>query len=457
MKIIQFVVDSLGDNAYLVVEGDTAAVVDPQRDVRPYLASAEEHGARITHVFETHVHNDYISGGRELAALGATIVAPAGAGLEFDHRPVNDGDEVRIGNATLRAVAAPGHTYNHTAYLAIEASGEIRGAFTGGAILMASAGRSDLLGPDHTEELTRLQWETGQRLKGMLPPAAEILPTHGAGSFCSSAGADTGRRGPLADELQRNPLFTSRDYEAFRREHLGSLAPIPRYYDHMAPINRSGPEVVGAPPVPRLLQVDEIVHLAADGVTVVDVRSRQDYVREHIPIAIDIEESGSMLAYAGWLLPFNAPLALVTHDETQAKRVTGDLFRIGFEQVRGYLPHDAWRAADRDYEHLRGVDVGEAARILVGETMPVLDVRFEYEHREQPIPGVLESPVDRLAEWKDQVGSGPVLVVCASGQRATMAASILRANGTDAIPLVEGGAEDLLRAAYPAGSLAASP
>jgi hydroxyacylglutathione hydrolase len=454
--IIQFVADSLGDASYLVVSGTQAAMIDPQRDIRPYLESAKSHGATITYVLETHVHNDYVSGGRELAQLGAAIVAPAGSNLEFPHTPVSDGDEIAIGDAVLRAVAAPGHTYEHTAYLAVEANGDIRGAFTGGAILMAAAGRSDLLGPDHSEELTKLQWETAHRLSEMLPPSAEILPTHGAGSFCSTSGANVGRRGPLAEELSRNPVLNSPTYEVFRELHLSGAAPIPGYYKHMGPMNKRGPKVYGAPPTPALLQVDEFVRLAEDGVTVLDVRKRQDYGRGHVPFAYEMEESNSLLAYAGWLVPFNAPLALVTYDATQAERVTADFFRIGYEDVRGHLPHDAWVSAERELSTLPAMSRDEVAKVLIGESMPVLDVRFAYEQANTPLTGAVPAPVDRLHEWADKVGKGPVGVVCASGQRAAMAASFLRARGVDARALVEGGADDVQKILEPAGSMAGS-
>lgn len=454
--IIQFVADSLGDASYLVVSGKEAAVVDPQRDVRPYLESARSHGATIRYVFETHVHNDYISGGRELAELGATIVAPAGSNLEFPHHAVKDGDDIAVGEALIRAVAAPGHTYEHTAYLAVEPSGEIRGAFTGGAILMAAAGRSDLLGPDNSEELTRLQWESAQRLSKLLPAGAEILPTHGAGSFCSTTGANVGRRGPLAEEMTRNPVLNSPTYEVFRELHLGGAAPIPGYYKHMGPINKRGPKLYGTPPVPPLFGVDEFVRLAEDGVTVLDVRTRADYGRGHVPAALEMAESNSMLAYAGWLLTFNAPLALVSYDEAQAVRVTGDLFRIGYEDVRGYLPHEAWVDAGRELETLPGMTRDEVAKVLIGESMPVLDVRFAYEQAMTALTGAVPAPVDRLHEWADKIGKGPVGVVCASGERAAMAASFLRALGVDARALMEGGAEDVMKVLEPAGSMAGS-
>src|SRR5690606_25601448 len=164
VRIETFVTESLGDSTNMVFGGNEAAVIDPQRDVRPYLAAADRVGATIRWVFETHVHNDYVSGGRELAELGATIVAPESAGLEFPHQPINEGGAITLGDATLRAVAAPGHTYEHTAYLAHGDGAETpAAAFTGGAVLMGSAGRTDLLGPDHTEDLTRKQWDTAQR------------------------------------------------------------------------------------------------------------------------------------------------------------------------------------------------------------------------------------------------------------------------------------------------------
>jgi hydroxyacylglutathione hydrolase len=445
VNIIQFVTDSLGDASYLVVANGAAAAVDPQRDICPYVRAAEEHGVPITHVFETHVHNDYISGGPELAALGATVVAPAGSNLEFPHTPIADGEEIEFGGVRLRAIAAPGHTYEHTAYIAIDEAGERRGMFTGGAILMGSTGRSDLLGPDHTEELTRLQWESAQRLGELIDETAEVLPTHGAGSFCSTTGAPLERRGPLAIELERNPALTSHDFETFRAIHLAALRPIPGYYKHMAPINRQGPKLYGTPPVPDLLDPERLIELAATGTTVVDVRKRDDYARGHVPFSVDIEESGSMLAYAGWVLPFNPPMALVSYDETQANRVTVDFFRIGYEDMRGYLPHGAWLAAGKDVSSIELVDVEEAANIITGKKMPVLDVRFGYEHEASPLPGVLTLPVDQLHQWAEEAPDGPALIVCGSGQRSVMAASFLEKRGKQPIVLGEGGAGDIRR------------
>lgn len=438
MNIQQFVAESLGDSSYLLVSDGEAAVIDPQRDIRPFLKAAAGFGAAIKYVVETHVHNDYVSGGRELAALGAEVLVPAGSKIEFPHREIGDGAPLQIGSNKLLAVKAPGHTYEHTAYLAAHPDGRIQAAFTGGSLLMAAAGRTDLLGPDHTEELTRLQWETAHRLQQLVPAEADVLPTHGAGSFCSSSGTSVGRSGPMTVELKRNPALAAATYELFRDAQLASAAPIPAYYRHMAPINRQGPKVYGLPPSPPPLTAAAFAELAPE-VTRIDVRRRQDYAAGHLPGTLEIEESNTMLAYLSWLTEFNAPLALVAYNQLQADRVTTDLFRIGYERVAGWVD---LTAAER-LEPMTTVTAEEAAAVLKRGKHAVLDVRYANEHSDEPLAGALELPFDQLTRRAGDLPEGPLVVVCASGQRSTMAASYLRARGISAVPLVEGGASEV--------------
>lgn len=445
MHIKQFVASSLGDASYLVASGGEAAVIDPQRDVRPYLAAAEELGVTIRYVFETHVHNDYVSGGPELAALGATIVAPHDSGLAFPHLPIEDGEEVAVGAARIRAVAAPGHTHHHTAYLGIDEGGETVGAFTGGSIIIGGAGRSDLLGPDHTEELTRLQWETAKRIEALLPEAAELLPTHGAGSFCSSQQCGGQRRAPLAEERARNIVLASPDFESFRVLHLANPGPIPAYYRHMAPINRSGPRLYGTPPRPSLLTPDVLAAETASATPVVDVRDRFAFAAAHVPGSISLEEGDATLAYLSWVTPFNSPLVLVTEDRAQADRFAADLLRIGYEELRGYLPFEAWRAA-RPVASLDTASVGEAIRIHQEGRQPVYDVRFDSDRRTLALPGSRPLPIDRIEDWVGEADDAAPLVVCGGGSRATTVASVLQGRGLRPRVLIDGGAADLAHA-----------
>jgi hydroxyacylglutathione hydrolase len=435
MHIETFVADALGDASHVLVHGGVAAVVDPQRDVRPYLAAAERAGARLAYVFETHVHNDYLSGGRELAALGAEVVAPAAANLEFPHRALSPGDVLHVGGVALAAFASPGHTYEHAAYLATPA-GQSRplAAFTGGSLLMGSAGRSDLLGPEHAAELARLQWQSAHALASALPGEAVLYPTHGAGSFCTAGGGVSDRFGALATEQDRNPALRLPTVQAFMEAHLAP-APTPGYYPYMAPINRRGPVVRGAVPRPPRLDADRLANPA--GTVVLDIRGGREHAAGAVPGSLLIEFGPSMLAYVGWLVPFDAPIALVSADAPQAETATVDLFRIGYEHVVGYIA-----APDIAADRLRGsgtVSAREVALAFGSGDRPVLDVRFRHEQEASPLPGALAAPIDELPHLAPSLPAAPVLVVCESGYRSATAASYLRRLGREATPLLGGG------------------
>jgi rhodanese-related sulfurtransferase len=245
-------------------------------------------------------------------------------------------------------------------------------------------------------------------------------------------------------ELERNPALASPSLEVFRSIHLSARAPIPDYYRHMAPINRAGPTVYGTPPVPLELDPAGLRALMEQQVPVVDIRTRLDFATAHIPAALDIEDSGSLLAYASWLLPFNSPLALVSYDRQQAERITADLFRIGYESVNGFLNFARWTEAGGATASLPIVDVATAKSILQRGLSPVADVRFSYEQDALPLPGAAMLPMERFSEWSATLGKGPVLIVCASGQRAAMMASALRVRGVEASALATGGAADLV-------------
>jgi hydroxyacylglutathione hydrolase len=357
---------------------------------------------------------------------------------------VADGDEVQVGGARLRAVFAPGHTHHHTAYLAIDEGGQTAAAFTGGSIIIGGAGRTDLLGPAETETLTRLQWETAQRLVAELTEQAELLPTHGAGSFCSSQPGVSERRAPLAEELVRNFLFTSPDFETFRLVHLANPGPIPAYYQHMAPINRRGAVVYGAPPIPAALSLEAFERERDAGTPVIDVRSRYAFASAHVPGSISVEEGTATLAYISWVTAFNSALLLVTQDAPQAERMTVDLFSIGYEQVRGFLPGHVWLDA-RPTESMAIADRDEA-RELYASGKAVYDVRFDSDRRLLSLPGALARPIDRAQEWLPDAHHDEPLVVCAGGSRAATAGSLMLAHGQHPIVMIRGGADQIVEA-----------
>ena len=251
MSLVTPVIDAgLGNTSWIVDLGDDRlAVVDPARHPGPYLAEAERRGARIAFSLETHLHADFVTGSRELATFGATVVAPAGAELAWPHRPVGGGDEVDLGGLTVRALATPGHTPEHLAYLLGDGDRPL-GVFTGGSLLVGAVARTDLISPDATEDLARQLWRSLQREILTLPDGTPVYPTHGAGSFCT-APAQARRWTTVGAERQGNPLVAAGDEDAFVTGLLARLGSYPPYFRLLREVNQTGPDVLGIPQPPR--------------------------------------------------------------------------------------------------------------------------------------------------------------------------------------------------------------
>jgi glyoxylase-like metal-dependent hydrolase (beta-lactamase superfamily II)/rhodanese-related sulfurtransferase len=427
MDIDVFVTAGLGDNSYLLISGDEAVVVDPQRDAWRFIQAAQTRGAAIRAVLETHVHNDYVSGAHEIrAATGADIAAPAKGRYQFPHRPVGEGDELPLGDLRLVAMETPGHTFEHISWLVNQ--GETPAAvFTGGSLLAGSAGRPDLLGDDHTDQLTRHQYATLRRLAA-LPGTVQVLPTHGAGSFCVAAMPTTERTSTISAEREDNPLLTAHDLAEFAAELQAELMAYPAYYAHMAPINRRGAPVLGGLPGVRALTQQELSRHANAGAWIVDARDRDDFAAAHIPGSVNIELNSGFGSYAGWLLPFDAPLVLVLPEpaqDTLTEAVT-QLVRIGWTQILGHLRGGigAWTGGLRSYPTATPGDLCDA--MARDENPFVLDVRQELEWAWGTIPG---SRTLFLADLPGQIGKiardRTAWVICSNGHRASIAASLL--------------------------------
>ena len=240
MQIDVIETNSLGDRSYLVTDGDVAVVVDPQRDIDRVQALVAERGVRVTHVLETHVHNDYVTGGLELAReVGAQYLLNADDQVSFERTGVSDGDIVEVGaRMRVRVLLTPGHTHTHLSF-ALEADGESVAVFTGGSLLYGSTGRPDLLGPDHTQTLAHAQWHSAQRLAAELPDETAVYPTHGFGSFCSATQSG-GTASTIGQEKLANPALTT-DESRYVEDLLAGLDAYPAYYAHMGAANSAGP------------------------------------------------------------------------------------------------------------------------------------------------------------------------------------------------------------------------
>ncbi|MEU9717161.1 rhodanese-like domain-containing protein [Streptomyces sp. NPDC047976] len=437
---------SLGDTSYLLVSGDEAALVDPQRDSWGLVASCTDRGVRIRYVLETHVHNDYVSGALEVrAATGATVAGPARAPYAFDHLAMAEDDEIAIGDVTVRAMETPGHTAEHTSYLVFDGAGETPTAvFTGGSLLVGNAGRTDLAGDDHTEELARAQFRTLRRL-ALLPDTTRVLPTHGAGSSCAAGPVSADRTTTVGAERRTNPTLVTQDEEEFVSRRLSGLAPYPAYYRYMAPINRSGPSVLGGPPTLRPLTPAMVEGLAGGGAQIVDGHDRRTFAAAHLPGSVCDELDDRFASLVGEFVPFGTRLVLVLPEpaEDAAHEAMLQLLRIGYENAAGYLAGgtDAWAAAGRPLRSFPTADASELAGRTAGKQ--VLDVRPE--RPEGGIPGTLAVP---LAELPRRLGELPrdreTWTVCESGRRATIAASLLDRAGIPVRAVIRGGVRDLM-------------
>lgn len=456
MDIQQFYLGGLGHQSYLVSDEDSgvAAVVDPRRDIEIYLEAAARAGVRITHVFETHIHNDYVSGAREFAErVGATIVNAGSAHLRYAYQGVADGDRVGVGALTFEALATPGHTPDHLSYAVYEPGADAPYAvFSGGSLLVGSVGRTDLVSPGMTLTLTRDQYHSVRRLLDTFPAGVRVYPTHGAGSFCGTSRGASAHASTVGQERIVNPVAHAADEANFVREQLASYGVYPRYYVYMHEINQRGPRVLGGvATVPPLAPATVNARLR-DGVPLIDGRNREEFAREHVSGSLNIELDETFGTYVGWLLPFNAPLMLQIEDEDGRHEAVAQLLRIGYEQTQGYLEGGvaAWKAAGLPVASFERVDVPELYRRWAAhQHLAVLDVRDDQEWASGHIPGAQHIHVGDLPRHLNALPLDvPVATICASGHRAEIAASLVAATGRPVIA-VQGGVPDWIEHGFP--------
>jgi hydroxyacylglutathione hydrolase len=444
----------LGNATYLLAADGEAVVVDPPRDAWRVTAVADARGWRLTHVVETHVHNDYLSGALELRAdRSVSIVAPARGRYAFEHRGVDEGDTVEVGGLRLVARATPGHTPEHLAW-EVTADGAERpsAVLTGGSLLVGSAGRTDLLGAAATDGLTRAQFESLRTLAA-LPDDVAVLPTHGPGSFCTAGPIGSGRTSTMGLERRTNPLLAAPHEAAFRMALLDGLGAYPTYYAEMAPINRAGPPVVGRPMTPPLLDAAAFRAAIAAGAHIVDGRPRAEFAAGHLPGSLNIELVDSFASYVGWFVPFGAAVALVLPEPTgeALQEATVQLFRIGYDRLAGALRGGVadWASSGGDVRTYPTTTIEALhADALAGTNAYALDVREPYEWRDEGVvPGAIQIPLGDLVDRLAMVPrDAPVTVMCRSGARASIAASVLDAAGIEVRLVARGGAPD-----WPAG------
>jgi hydroxyacylglutathione hydrolase len=464
MFIRQFQIDGLGHLSTLIGDDEAglAAVVDPRRDVDVYVETAAQHGLRIGHVFETHLHNDYVSGGRELvAATGAELHIGAGAGLGFEHRPMADGEAASVGALSFRAVDTPGHTPEHVAYAVADTSraAEPLLLFTGGSLLVGAVGRTDLLGAEHARPYAELMFRSLHDRILAHEDFVGVFPTHGAGSLCST-GIGSTLSSTIGFERRYNPLLRPTDFEAFARALLAGQPAVPRYFARMRPTNQAGPRVLGGIPGPVPLSLDDLHRTVATGGLVVDLRSPRTFASGHIPGSLSIPAGSSFGTWLGWVVDYDRPAVLILPGSVDELAGGWDdairqALRIGHESIAGYLDGGlpTWVDAGLPVESNGRLNVTELAAVVAGggpDAPLVIDVRQASEFADGHVGGAWhigagELP-GRLAELpRDR----PIATICAAGYRASVAASLLDAAGFTNVSWVAGGNDDWVAQGLP--------
>lgn len=437
-EIVPFVDEGLGNSSYLVDLGDARALaVDPSRDPAPYVAEAERRGLAIAYSADTHLHADFVSGGRELAARGAEMIASSAGHREFPVHGLADGDEIDLGGLRLRALATPGHTAEHLTYLLLDGDTPMA-LFTGGSLIVGSVARTDLVAPERTEELSRALYRSLHAKLLDLPDDLAVYPTHGAGSFCTApAGAE--RITTIGRERATNPMLAAPDEDTFVRSLIDNLGSYPEYFRRMAAINRHGARVYGSLPPLRQLSVDDVRRHMAEGAVIVDVRPAARFATSHIPGALSISLRMSFGTWLGWIVPENAQLVFVVDDDQDRADLVRQTLKVGYENIAGELEGGmtAWRAAGGAEQQVPRVPVS-----MVDGGAPLVDVRQASEYAQGHVPGAELHELGSLSHDIASLPPRPFTVMCQHGDRATTAASIVQRAGRTDVSIAAGSATE---------------
>jgi hydroxyacylglutathione hydrolase len=418
---------SLGDRSYLVHDGDVAFVIDPQRDIDRILEILRTDAVHLTHVFETHIHNDYVTGGFALAeATGATYLVNADDKVTFERTGVHDGDTLRIGHRMrVRAIHTPGHTFTHLSY-ALTDNDQPVAVFTGGSLLYGATGRPDLLGPDHTDALVRHQHHSAHKLAQTLPDETEIYPTHGFGSFCSATQSETAES-TIGQEKRYNLVLTH-DEEDYVRDLLDGLGAWPAYYAHMAPANSAGPDAPDLS-LPELADAAELSRRIEAGEWVVDLRTRTAFAAGHATGTLNFGLDGAFSTYLGWLVTWGTPVTLLGETAADVALAQRELVRIGIDRPAAHATGGPEQWSLDAPVSFPTATFADLELVRHHRDVVVLDVRRTEEHTAARIEGAVNIPIHELPRRIADVPPGEVWVHCAAGYRASIAASFLHAAG----------------------------
>ncbi|ADI85067.2 MBL fold metallo-hydrolase [Geobacter sulfurreducens] len=445
MFIQQFFVSGLAHSSYLLGGTSTCAIVDPRRDIELYLDAAASMGMKITHILQTHLHADFVSGHLDLAeATGAVIVAPRSADCQFSHLDVAEGDSFQIDDLEIRVLETPGHTPEHITYVVVDhgRGPEPAVIFCGDTLFVGDVGRPDLFPGMALELAAKLYGSLHEKLMA-LPPFCEVYPAHGAGSLCGRAmGAK--RTSTVGYEKLYNGALAIGDRQRFITSLTTDMPAAPDHFSRCSDINRRGPALVRTLPVPAPLPPQRFREAMAESDTVVlDVRGYAAFGGQHVPGSYHIDLGGNFATFAGWVLPPDRKILLVAEQAHEASEAAVALHRVGLDQVIGYLEGGMfeWAKAGFGTDHVPQLSAPELnQRISCGDGLVLVDVRSVGEFGAAHVEGAIHIPAPQLRTRHTELDPDrDIALVCSTGHRSSLAASILKRNGFSRVWNVAGG------------------
>ncbi len=445
MLLKHFFTGKIAHSSYILAGKNTCAVIDPQRDVDIYISEARSMGVEITHILQTHLHADFISGHMDLAKkTGASIYVARSAGCTFDHVPLSGGDRVEIEDMRLDVLETPGHTPEHLAYVVtdISRSDSPVGAFVGDTLFVGDVGRPDLF-PDMAEELAGKLYHSLHEKLLKLPDHVEIYPAHGAGSLCGRAmGAKW--TSTIGYERKFNPALQIGDKKDFVRSLTENMPPAPDHFSRCSDINRHGPTLVSALPVMEELDPKSFLEKMKDpGTVLLDTRSYFAFAGQHLEGVWHLDLNGNFPTFAGWVMPLDKDILLVADDFKSAQMANTWARRVGVDRIVGYLDGGManWTAQGLPSSHIEAISAGDLHEMIDGKSnFILLDVRAPLEFEDSHIEGAVNIQVSDLrTRYAELEKEKPVVVMCSSGNRSSLGASILKQHGFRHVMNLAGG------------------
>jgi hydroxyacylglutathione hydrolase len=441
----RFFEEGLAQSSYLVACDRTrqAVVIDPRRDITGYVSTARTEGLTITHAIDTHIHADFVSGSRELAAIGAEVIAGPGAGLDYPCVEVAHGGSMAVGDLELLFLHTPGHTPEHISIVGTH-PGEPPRAFTGDTLFVGAVGRPDLLGEAAMRQLADQLYDSLFNTLMQLSDDGEVWPGHGAGSLCGS-GIGTAAHSTIGDERRVNPLLRHTSRESFVAAVLSDLPDTPPYFPRMKRLNKEGAPVLGLtegllPPPP--VSAADAAAAAAEGAWILDLRSAGQHAAGHPHGSIGIA-SGSKIGYwAAWVVPAGAPVILLAADPQHAAEARRQLLTVGLDHVAGWIAggFDGWTAAGLPVSRTPLVAAAALHRRGEPADLTIVDVRSRREYTRDHVPGALHIPLQELTSRLDALPRRrPIATMCEGGARSALAAGLLERAGVEDVSNVDGG------------------